>query len=128
MFFDLEVVMFDDLDNLYDMDDTEPNKRTTIKHIGEGLPVYDVNDKKVGTVKHFQGPSTAAYPELSEFPAELRSSAMPDELISRLLSAGFICVNAGFLAKDRFVFLYQIDYVIDEEVYLIASFDDLIKA
>jgi hypothetical protein len=115
------------LNNLYEMD-TEPRKREGFAHIPEGLTVIDADGNKVGMVKHFQPPSSSAFPDLSEFPHKLRRSSMPDELIFRILSAGFICVNAGLLAKDRFVFLYQVDEVEDDAVYLFASADDLIKA
>jgi hypothetical protein len=113
--------------NLYEME-TELRRPEVFEYIPEGIAAYDVNGKKVGTVKHFQAPSTSAYPELTDFPLALRSNSMPDELIFRILNAGFICINAGFLAKDRFAFLHQIDHVKDDEVHLVASMDDLIKA
>jgi hypothetical protein len=115
------------LNEMYDME-TEPNKPEILIYIPEGLAVIDVNGKRVGTVRYFQAPSTSAYPDLSDFPPELRSSSMPDELVLRFLSTGFICVNAGFLARDRFVFLYQVDHVTDSAVYLETSADNLLKA
>ena len=115
------------VNSMYDMD-TEPRRPEAFEYIPEGFVVLDANGNKVGTVKHFQPPSTSAFPDLGDFPSFLRSSSMPDELIFRILSAGFICLNAGFLAKDRFVLLHQIDYVGDGEVYLLASAGDLIKA
>ena len=59
---------------------------------------------------------------------QLRHSSMPDEMIYRMLNAGFICVKGGLLARDRFVFLSQINQVRNGEVYLNASADDLIRA
>jgi hypothetical protein len=82
----------------------------------------------VGTVKYFQAPSAVANPSLAEFPPELRGSSMPDEMIYRMLNAGFICVNAGLLAKNRFVMLHQIDHVWKDKIHLRAAADALIKA
>ena len=115
------------VNSIYEMD-TEPRKPETLDYIPEGLPVFDTDGKKVGTVKYFQSPSYSANPSLSEFPPELRDSSMPDEMIYRMLNAGFICVKAGLLARDRFVFLSQINQVRNGEVYLAASAYDLIRA
>jgi hypothetical protein len=54
--------------------------------------------------------------------------SMPDELILRLLNTGFIRVNVGFLAKDRYVFLSQIHHITDDAVRLRTSIDNLVKA
>ena len=115
------------VNSIYEMD-TEPRKPEEFDYIPENLPVFDTNGKKVGTVKYFQAPSTSDNPNLSKFPLDLRNSSMPDEVIYRMLNAGFICVDAGLLAKDRFVFLRQINQVRNGEVYLDVSVHDLIKA
>ena len=99
-----------------------------LQYIPKGMVVYDITGKKVGTVKYFQAPSASINPDLAEFPPELRSSSMPDEMIYRMLNAGFICVNAGVLAKNRFVMLHQIDHIWNDKVHLRVVADTLIKA
>ena len=106
----------------------EATNPDVVQYIPKGMIVYDATGKKVGTVKYFQAPSASINPDLAEFPPELRSSSMPDEMIYRILNAGFICVNAGLLAKDRFVLLHQIDHVWKDKVHLRAIADTLIKA
>ena len=115
------------LDNLFEME-TEPSKPELFTNIPRGLTVIDVDGKKVGTVMYYQPPPPTLNPPITNFPPELRTNNMPDELIFRLLSTGFICVNAGLLARDRFVYLFQVDSVTDSEVHLTASMDSLHKA
>jgi len=115
------------VNNLYEID-TEPRKPKTFNHIPKGLTVIDIHGSMVGSVKHFQRPSKSGLPALSEFPPHLRNTSMPHELIFRILDAGFVCVDTGFLAKNRFVLLYQIDQIKGDSVYLFASTNDLIKA
>jgi hypothetical protein len=115
------------LDEMYEME-TQPNKPEIRITIEQGIAVIDADGKKVGTVKHFHPPSASAYPDLSDFPPALRNTSMPDELILRFLTSGFLCVDTGFLAKDRFVFLTQVDHITDDEVYLHAYADELLKA
>jgi hypothetical protein len=115
------------LNDVFEMD-TEPHVPEVFDYIPEGITVYDVNDLKVGTVKYFQPPSTTHNPSLDDFPPEFRTMSMPDELILRLLNTGFVRVNVGFLAKDRYVFLSQIHHITDDAVRLRTSIDNLVKA
>ena len=95
------------------------------EEIEEGIEVYDLAGVKIGKVKHIQLPSHSHNPSLADFPYDLGNKNIPSEMAYRLLRSGFICVNAGLLARDRLVTPTEIAVIFDGTVRLNVKKNDL---
>ncbi len=93
--------------------------------IREGMPVYDLYNAKVGTVKSMQFPNEAADDEMTVDDAAIDSA--PGPLRKRLVKSGFICINTGLLRKDAYATSDQIEYVGGDGVQLSISRDSLTR-
>ena len=109
------------------MDPFEDTKPNVLSQIDEGHAVFDITGRKLGKIGYIQYPSYSSTPDLAEFPVDLTAKKLPDELVYRLLRAGFICVNTGWLSKDRLVVLDQIAGATSGEIFLKVSDEDLIS-
>jgi len=121
--------------------------QNTMQQIRDGMTVYDRTGAAIGVVEFVRfgeedptqpGPETITGSEventagtwLVESIAEVfgADDNLPDTLRSRLIRHGFVRVDAGLLASDRFVLPDQIASVTNEGVRLHVTDDELIKA
>jgi hypothetical protein len=124
----------------------QPNENPTQLHLSrveEGMPVYDHEDNKIGTVKSIRmGDENPETPEvetnqpnrmpfngLDALIVDIFTASKEDldpELQTRLLRHGYIRIDS-FLNAPRFVMAEQIQIVSDDRVVLNVSEDDLIQ-
>jgi hypothetical protein len=93
--------------------------------IREGMPVYDLYNAKVGTVKHMQFPNEAADEALTTDDSAIDNA--PGPVRSRLLKSGYIKINTGLLRRDAYATADQIEYVGGDGVQLSVSRDTLTR-
>lgn len=116
-----------------------------LTRIEEGMTVIDVNGDKVGTVEFVRfgdedytqpGPETSEVYYATERedtfidivaqvfdPHEI--DAMPKELQERMYRHGFLKVDPGLFHRDRYVLLDNVNSVMDSEVHLSITKDEL---
>ncbi len=101
-----------------------PEKQNQVlASIREGMVIYDWDDKKVGEVKYVQFPSESAeetlfLPGMDKIPPDMRN---------HLLREGFVMVEGGLFAPDRFIMPNQILEVSDREITLNVLKAELIR-
>lgn len=119
-----------------------------LTRIYEGMTVYDPEGTKIGTVKEVylgavtpaadergQGSATTSdlgSPEtslLEDFARAISpTEPFPEELRQRLLREGFIRIDcSGIFAADRYAMSDQIAQVVDDQVTLRVTRDNLLK-
>jgi hypothetical protein len=114
--------------------------------IKEGMEVFDVNNKSLGSVDYVRfgddNPQddyhTATASEPSETPVEAIAESVadafvgkddiPEEVRQRLLRYGYLRLNGGLMQSDRFITPDQVARVTDDHVELNVSEDLLFKA
>jgi hypothetical protein len=91
--------------------------------IYEGMPVYDIDDRKVGKVRdmHFADGSEQA---LAAKPEGFYN--LPLEVQGRLARYGFIQIDCGIFAPDRCVTPDQIADLTDDAIRLHVTRDELV--
>ena len=122
----------------------ENQNNQLLASVREGMEVYARDGKKIGTVETVQfgqedpaapGPETATVHEqdtgrgsLVENFAEALGAGeeLPEVFRARLLRNGYVKVDAGLLASDRYVMADQIAAVAGDRVELHVSKDELI--
>lgn len=97
----------------------------TLSWVREGMPVFDDIDHKIGTVKYVQFADGSA-DALAAKPAEFYH--LPPEVQVRLAHHGFVQIDCGFLARDRFALPEQIMQLSDDGLKLNVTGESLIKA
>jgi hypothetical protein len=104
-----------------------PVENTTFRLTGvrEGMPVYDLYNAKVGTVKHLQFPNESADDSMESDDTAINSA--PGPVRTRLVKSGFIKINTGLLRKDAYATADQIEYVGGDGVQLSVSRDMLTR-
>jgi hypothetical protein len=104
-----------------------PVENTTFRLTGvrEGMPVYDLYNAKVGTVKHMQFPNEAADDSMPADDSAIDNAPAP--VRTRLLKSGFIKINTGLLRRDAYATADQIEYVGGDGVQLSVSRDTLTR-
>ncbi|WP_417307545.1 hypothetical protein [Devosia sp.] len=119
---------------------------TSLRNVEQGMKVYDLDRHHIGKVEYVRfgddDPSTpeveaagsSAYPEdnnhsiIEDLAEAFRSDDLPEEVRERLLSQGFVRLDAdGLFAADRYITPDQITSVTSEGVTLGVSKDDLMK-
>ncbi len=115
--------------------------RATMTTIREGMDVYDVNGKHIGTVErvHFgesvegvqtatpSNPGTTGNTLVADFWQVFSTDNVPEELRARLMERGFIRIDAdGLFASDRYVTLDNVASVGPDRVTLNVARDQLI--
>lgn len=131
-----------------DLQDTT-GAQSILSLIREGMAVYDVRDNHIGRVDfvHF-GAASETQQELGLGPAtntradnpDMRSDSIidniaeafhpdevPQELQEKLLVNGYVRLDAGMFARDRFVLPDQIVAVNGDKVQLSVNKDQLVK-
>ena len=109
-----------------------------LNYVRQGMDVFDVNEKKIGTVTFVKFADANAVETSAEHndPANLvdvvrgvvaEEDEMPDELESRLLRQGYLRVDGGMLASDRFAMSNQIALVTEHRVELTIPEEELIS-
>jgi hypothetical protein len=93
--------------------------------IREGMPVYDLYNAKVGTIKHMQFPNEAAHEDMMVDDSSIDSA--PGPVRTRLIKAGFIKIGTGLLRKDAYATSDQIEYVGSDGVQLSVSRETLTR-
>lgn len=122
---------------------------SVLKHIREGMEVYDSVGDRIGTVdtlyfgassdemkEHGVGAASAPDPSLRQsglvddiVRAIGGENDLPDEMRKRLIHDGFIRIDAaGLFASDRYVLPEQIDRVHDDHVHLNVTGDQLLQS
>ncbi len=125
-------------------------RHSILSQIHEGMEVYDVRDKHIGSVEfvHF-GSASETQQELGTGPVtsspaddpNMRRDSLidniaeafdpndvPQELKEKLLVSGYIRLDAsGLFASDRFITPDQITGVSDDKVQLSVTRDQLVK-
>ncbi|HLV35981.1 MAG TPA: hypothetical protein VKY59_12735 [Spirillospora sp.] len=92
--------------------------------IREGMSVFDLQDNKVGTVRHIQfADDTTAEVALLGDPLVPEA---PEPIRRRLLKSGFIRIDTGLLRRDRYATADQINRVQDDRVQLYVTRDELV--
>lgn len=93
--------------------------------IQEGMPVFDLNNRRVGTVKHVQFADDMIE---DAFVADDLTVQNADETVRRrLLKAGFIKINTGLLRRDQYATSDMIEYVGGDGVQLNVLRERLMK-
>ena len=89
-----------------------------LMNVREGMPVFDVERNKLGTVKTIRFAADGG-PDMIDpvYQGEHRKN-VPQIELTRLLTSGYIEVNAGFLRKDCYVRPEEIDRVTSEGIFL----------
>jgi hypothetical protein len=87
-----------------------------LKDIREGMPVYDWENKRLGTVKYIQFPDENAAVNLTMYIISLDN--VPADMRTRLLREGFVQVEGGLFAPDRYVTPDQIFMVTNDHIKL----------
>jgi hypothetical protein len=82
----------------------------------EGMPVYDLHDRKVGTVKHVQFADDSVDEAMIVDDPSVHSAPPPVRM--RLLKSGYIRIGTGFLSRDCYVTPDQIEYLGSDGVQL----------
>jgi hypothetical protein len=123
--------------------------QSILSRIHKGMAVYDVTDHRIGTVDfvHF-GAASETQQELGLGPATSTKADSPDmrrdtiidniaeafhpdevpqELQEKLLVSGYIRLDAGLFAADRFIVPEQIASVTGDKVQLSVNKDQLVK-
>lgn len=107
---------------------TSEKETQTLMGIREGMLVYDRENTKVGTVKYVQLPDESDIPDLgAETMHGSKVDKMPEVLRARLRQEGFVQVDSGLFAPDRYIMPHQIEAVSDDGVKLRVAKDTLIK-
>ena len=101
------------------------NTNFRLTGIREGMPVYDLYNAKVGTVRHLQFPNEAA--DEAAVTDDTAIDSAPGPVRTRLLKSGFIKINTGLLRKDAYATAGQIEYVGADGVQLSVSRDMLTR-
>jgi len=96
----------------------------TLSWIREGMTVIDRENRKIGKVKYVQFTDGVDEPAF-EMPSEFRH--LPREVQTRLMRDGFIQIDAGLFARDRFATPDQIAGMTDEGLRLTVVEDRLVK-
>ena len=97
-----------------------------LRSVRVGMDVYDLDHHRIGKVMdfHFADDIIEAVPSgVDDDLADLQGVVR-----ARLVQAGYIKIEGGFLRSDRYVMADQIVYVDDEAVYLNVVKDSLIRA
>jgi hypothetical protein len=95
----------------------------TLLMIPQGTAVYDADNHKVGKVKDVQlSAQSGEAPNLSGSFYNL-----PNELQIHLMRAGFIQIDCGLFARDRFITPNQIETIRDDGLKLNVTSSELIK-
>lgn len=119
---------------------------TSLRNVEQGMKVYDSARHEIGKVEYVrfgdddpmtpevEAAGTSAYPEdennsiLENIAEAFHSDDLPEEVRQRLLSQGFVRLDAdGLFAADRYITPDQISSVTSEGVTLSVSKDDLLK-
>jgi hypothetical protein len=97
----------------------------TLSWIREGMTVIDRENHKIGRVKYIQFSDGIDEPSF-ELPAAFRR--LPQEVQTSMIREGFIQIDAGLFARDRFATPEQISGMTDEGLRLNVREDRLAKA
>ncbi|MBI5959464.1 MAG: hypothetical protein HY866_12060 [Chloroflexi bacterium] len=112
-----------------------------LQYVQEGMKVYDRQGSKVGKViqvysgayEYLPGEKAVALMDLDKelLPDAVRglfsSDRFPAEVRERLLQIGFIKIDTGLFASDRYALGDQVDMVHDDGVYLRVDKDETLK-
>jgi hypothetical protein len=103
-----------------------PHKEShDLMEVREGMPIYDSEGRKAGTVTYVQFPSEMAEPDLMGEAAYLPNN-MPPDMRARLLREGFVQIEGGLFSPDRFILPHQILRVEDDHIELTITKDGLL--
>ena len=92
--------------------------------IQEGMPVYDLNDEKIGSVKYVKFPDDTVEEAEPPIVDDKVRHAHP-VVRTRLMKHGYVRVGTGALHKDVFVLADQVETVGDSGVFLNAFRQEL---
>jgi hypothetical protein len=98
---------------------------TILAGIEEGMPVYDLNNERLGIIKHVQFPNDSADEGILVDDAYLQNTIGP--LRMRLLKSGYIKIDTGWLRRDLYAMVDQIEQVAPDGVYLYVLRDRLTR-
>lgn len=106
-----------------------------LNYITNGMDVFDVNGKRVGTVQHIYSGNDMVLtnnPDMQTVRAELQEALggekdFPTPVYSRLYRYGFLHVRRGLFLPDVFIVPQQIDDVEEASLYLNVPIDELLK-
>lgn len=112
-----------------------------IEYVQEGMKVYDRQGEKVGKVNLVYSGAYEYLPEgkaiaLLEMDDEMlpdtvrqlfHPSRVPSKLRERLYQMGFVKINTGLLAADRYALADQIESVGSDTIRLKVDKDDTLK-
>src|SRR4029079_11416042 len=87
-----------------------------LREVHEGMPVYDWENKKLGTVKYIQFPDENVAVNLTMYITSLDS--VPADMRTRLLREGFVQVEGGLFSPDRYITPDQIFDVFPDHLKL----------
>jgi len=103
--------------NLYQSEHAED----MLSYVRDGMPVYDMDDKKVGKVKYVQMGDGSA--DALAKPTDFYN--LPPETQTRLARHGYVQIDCGFFARDRVATPDQIAELTDDGVRLHVTGDSL---
>ncbi len=108
-----------------------------LRQVQESMMVYDREGGQVGRVDyvHFGADKYASewnfFPETESEPEDIfgvmPEERVPEEMRERLLQTGFVKINTGLLATDRYILPEQIESVSSDSVHLNVHEEDTLK-
>ncbi len=112
-----------------------------LKYAEEGMTVYDRQGNKIGKVSLvYAGPddylpagSNLSVIDVDEnlLPEAVRNlfppNRVPDTVRKRLFQTGFLKINTGLLASDRYALADQVEVVRSDSIYLKVDKDKTLK-
>jgi hypothetical protein len=116
-------------------------QQNLLSFVEEGMAVYDRQGKKIGKVglafpganAMLSGEQAVKVTEVDEtlLADEVRASLPPERVLpevrQRLFQAGFLKINTGLLAPDRYALADQVETVTSDRVYLGVNKDETLK-
>ena len=95
--------------------------------IRRGMPVYDSEYIKLGTVTRIYWGADTAHPNSDDFQVTfLGVSKLPPETATLIREEGCIRVDSGLLAADYYVLPHQVANITEEGMFLLVRGDGVL--
>jgi hypothetical protein len=94
--------------------------------IRRGMPVYDSEEIKLGTVTRIYWGADTEYPDSDGFQVTfLGVTSLPPNTATLIREEGCIRVDSGLLNSNYYVLPHQVGYITEEGMFLIVRGDEV---